>query len=623
MNNNRRFGTLEVIFAVIAVAYVSVALFNRERDNIIEKTIVITDSATAIPITATPASSPLIALETRTPEASQQWYERAQLYLETGDTGAALADVETALSFDSNNPAYFVLRGDIYMQMGLPQMAMFDYISAIEADPTQATTFIKRAEAYRALGDDDAAQSNYQRAFATDTITTQDQIVVYCGMGDIDENLEARLDFYLSAQALGPLPPDCADALARDQRDTGQPQAALQTYNQLLEQHPDHVPALIARAQLHTAAGRYQSAITDLTRSLRVSPENDVALNNRGFAYNKLGNYDRAIADYTASLAYEPDDPITLLNRGSAYQDRGDHQLAIDDFTASIDLDDTNPISFNNRGLSYRALGQNNLAIQDYNTAIELQPESEAGIEYYNRGFLYYQTDRYVLALEDFRTATELMPQDPDTWLMLGDTYDQLGRTTEAASAYQSHISVAADANQPANQRALSYGSDDTNAQANDAPTRPPTDNPSPAPISDRLPLARTLTDVRARSTPSVTAAVVIAISAQETVEILATDDGWTQIRYGSDSGWVLTDALERISAATASGWTQANTVLRVTPAADGEMIRQLTIGERLIITGRNPDSTWLEVMNGPQTGWVPADAVRTTDDLAALAVVR
>jgi len=81
---------------------------------------------------------------------------------------------------------------------------------------------------------------------------------------------------------------------------------ALDLYDRILEQRPDHAPTLINSARVHFIRGRTSEAIELLKRSNRVDPGNPRTLAYLGMAEVKAGRLEDALIHLEGSLLLDP-----------------------------------------------------------------------------------------------------------------------------------------------------------------------------------------------------------------------------------------------------------------------------------------------------------------------------
>ena len=88
-----------------------------------------------------------------------------------------------------------------------------------------------------------------------------------------------------------------------------QPEAALKTYNGILEVHPEYPLALNNRGMLNFYEKNYAEATEDLSQNIDVQADNVDAWATRGAAYAKLDQLSKAKQDFNQVSKLTPEDP--------------------------------------------------------------------------------------------------------------------------------------------------------------------------------------------------------------------------------------------------------------------------------------------------------------------------
>jgi tetratricopeptide (TPR) repeat protein len=92
--------------------------------------------------------------------------------------------------------------------------------------------------------------------------------------------------------------------------DAGNPDKVYREYlhksNDLLDQDPNNVQALVMRGMAHHGKGRNQEALKDLDRALKLKPDNARALILRSEVHFSLGHYDQAREDRKQAVRLDP-----------------------------------------------------------------------------------------------------------------------------------------------------------------------------------------------------------------------------------------------------------------------------------------------------------------------------
>jgi len=187
---------------------------------------------------------------------------------------------------------------------------------------------------------------------------------------------------------------------------------------------PSAGPHTLERAHFHRGVayrglGQPELAIEDYDEVLRTAPDEAMAYMNRGNAYYDLRDFHRAIEDYDRAIANASGDPnlnVIIENRGQSYVELGDYERAIQDYDESIRLDAYYAIAYNDRGAAYHHLGDDERALQDFDQAIALDPNY--ALPYANRALVFANRGDCTQAMRDFSRNIEIGGED--AWARFG-----------------------------------------------------------------------------------------------------------------------------------------------------------------------------------------------------------
>lgn len=156
-------------------------------------------------------------------------------------------------------------------------------------------------------------------------------------------------------------------------------------------------------------AGDAQTAVNLLGKAIQSRPEDYRFYNDRGVAYKVLGSWEKALADYTKAIELKPEYVPALNNRGVLYLQRGSHDKAIADFTEALK-----------------------------HGGIESKVLTNIGWAYANKGD-YRDAQAYL------EKALAARPLDPRSFILMGQTLEQLGDSQRALQMYQLGVGLLHD----------------------------------------------------------------------------------------------------------------------------------------------------------------------------------
>ncbi len=296
-----------------------------------------------------------------------------------GDYRGMLADLERAISIDSQNARLYSVRGNAKSGLGDNQGAIQDYNRALALEPNFAKAYNNRGTSKSDLGDNQGAIEDYNRALAIDPNLAE----VYNNRGLVKSDL-------------------------------GDKQGALDDHNRAIALNPKYATAYYNRGISKSNLGDNQGAIDDYNRAISLKPNYATAYGNRGGTKFRLGDKKGALDDYNRAILLQsgsvnplkPSNAIDYYNRGIVKSDLGDKKGAIDDYNRAIVLNPNYAGAYYNRGINKSDLGDNRGAIDDYNRAIVLNPNHAEA--YGNRGAAKSDLGDKQGAIQDLKKAAEL-----------------------------------------------------------------------------------------------------------------------------------------------------------------------------------------------------------------------
>lgn len=367
-----------------------------------------------------------------TPEESEIYSKRAQIYYEQGKFSLAEADYHKMISLDE---------GDVMGYMGIGRNAnaqkmwndaikQFDYVVKLAPDYSSGYSF--RAESYLGLnkfdraiddvvtalsidGDDKAfylLQNLADSAFVQTVAKLKAQKVKepnenywnYC-LGTVYEHLDKYSDaivYYREA-----IDKESSDAiayrLAHCYNDMGDYERALYFCNQAISLDSTDTNYVFYKASIEYNAGRTKNAISTIEYFIKKNPDNGYGYYKRGWFKDHLGDVEGAVEDYTLCIAMIPEYAYSYLNRGILYRLKGDIEAANNDFQQVIKLD---TISGNNEcaHYAYYYLGNKDKATEIVD---EMLKKNDKG-DFYDAACLYSIMGEKEKAIGYLRKSLEL-----------------------------------------------------------------------------------------------------------------------------------------------------------------------------------------------------------------------
>ena len=175
---------------------------------------------------------------------------RGQAHEQNGDYGRAIAEFDSAIRLNPNNPWAYRNRADAYASKGDLDRAIADYNKAININPGYAKAYSGRGVAYRRMGEFDQAIRDYGRAVRLnprDAEVYKNRGAAYGSKGDYDR--------------------------------------AIADYDAAIGLNPNMAIAYLNRGLAYAKKGAFDPAIADFDAAIGLNPNYTKAYANRGTAY--------------------------------------------------------------------------------------------------------------------------------------------------------------------------------------------------------------------------------------------------------------------------------------------------------------------------------------------------
>ncbi len=248
----------------------------------------------------------------------------------------------------------------------------------------------------------------------------------------------APIDSLMYARAAAYLRPDLTEAVLlaanilvrQEQNDL-----AIEAYDLVPQESPEHIIAALGRADALIAAGRNDAAIEALQQLAKSEPDQIEVWAGLGDTLRRNDRFDEGITayDHAVGLIKGPAKGYWALYyaRAICLERAKQWEKAEADFRMALKLSPDQPDVLNYLGYSYLEKNQNlDEALSMIERAARARPDSGAISD--SLAWAYYRLGRYPEAEKEIERAIQLMPVDPVLNDHLGDIYWAVGRKLEA-----------------------------------------------------------------------------------------------------------------------------------------------------------------------------------------------
>ncbi|MEY4768281.1 MAG: hypothetical protein RL637_920 [Pseudomonadota bacterium] len=189
--------------------------------------------------------------------------------------------------------------------------------------------------------------------------------------------------------------------VAFKQYHTGDYQAAVQAYQQLLSLNPYHPEACHWLGVSYQQQGKFTLATEWMQRSIQLDPENPSYHCNLGVSLAAQQRLPEAITSYQHGLMLTSSNPSLYYNLGNAYRSLYQYELAVTQYQQAIALKPQESLVYNNLALTLHDQGRFTETVAVYQQLINLTNDPIALAQaYYNCSLSLLQIGDYIQGWE-------------------------------------------------------------------------------------------------------------------------------------------------------------------------------------------------------------------------------
>lgn len=156
----------------------------------------------------------------------------------------------------------------------------------------------------------------------------------------------------------------------------GKTNEALESYNKVLERHPNYALALQNRAAIYFQKGDYMEAASDLTTRIETNPNDAEALEQRGTVFLKVEQLDKARKDLLKAKELQPTDK-NILDKLKRLDVKVEEQRELKkDAERQLQADPDDVSALNQRATASKNLGDYRVAVQTAEKVLKQDPKN-------------------------------------------------------------------------------------------------------------------------------------------------------------------------------------------------------------------------------------------------------
>jgi len=231
--------------------------------------------------------------------------------------------------------------------------------------------------------------------------------------------------------------------LAEAYRKSGQPEKAIDMFEQTIRRKPDFWPAVKGLGVTLAKSGRLQQAKETLLKARSTMSEDASLLNDLGLIYVGLGETDEAVQVLKKASSIDPDYPDTFNNLGGALLRLGDRAGAEAAYRTAVRVQPD--FAEAHRNLANLLAGGTNFEEAKYHFQKAVDSNPKYALAYYEYGLALAQHERFRDAKQQFETASKTDPKLAEAHNALGEMLSIEGDANRALQSFQRAVAIKPD----------------------------------------------------------------------------------------------------------------------------------------------------------------------------------
>lgn len=354
--------------------------------------------------------------------------DRSQAYRQLKKHSEELQDLTRAISLDSKDAQLYGLRASCYIDLQKFNDAMADTEKAYALNPKNILYLLLQAEIKAKQNDNDTALPIYNKAVQL----APNDPTVYEARARFNRTrnpnlLEPDVEKALSLNKNPSIP---LMLLAADvQMAKKQYKEAIRYYDLVLKQQPpEQWVVWFLKAQAERADKNYQAALDSWNKVVEHGPQDADMYAGRAEALLVLDRKEEAEKDLDKSISIKPTTNAWALKALISLNGRNYNQ-AITEATSAINLDAKNIRAYHLRAVAYNQDNQSEKALSDIEVALKANPKHAKVILTY--AHILETLSRFDESLKEYNAADALQPNDVELYAQRSTAFFKAGKYPE------------------------------------------------------------------------------------------------------------------------------------------------------------------------------------------------
>jgi tetratricopeptide (TPR) repeat protein len=357
-------------------------------------------------------------------------YYIARMYARLGNTDLSLDALRKAIELNKTFISAVNELGSIYEKQGKVEDAIGLYRKYLEEDGDELA--IREVLARLLLTEDLLEDSRKELQIIIEVEPERTSALLLMGLLESrDGNNSEALAMFKRVRSATPGNYEVIMQVGTLQRKLKSYQDAEESFQEAAKIAPERYEPYVNLAIVYDSTDRQNLAVNSLETAIALEPSRVSVINYLAQLLIRMNRDDQAIDILEQALQISPDKPALMYQLGITYDQNGDFDRTVKIMKRIIEVDPSHYDAMNYLGYSWADrdiyLPE---ALKLVMTALELKPDASYIMD--SLGWIYFKFGQYEEALVQLHEAEKNMASDPTVLEHIGDTYERLGKDSDA-----------------------------------------------------------------------------------------------------------------------------------------------------------------------------------------------
>ena len=268
-------------------------------------------------------------------------------------------------------------KGYLQLENGDIQKACETYRNALKRNPDSIALLNNLAQASKMMGNGKESRYYYRKLIdLCDGEDSREMLMLKANSQMNTNNLTDARKTYQKVLDENPNDIPALFQMAEIYKETGNLNKSNAYLDRILAEECENIPAIIMKGENFSMMEEYEDAIKFYDRALEISPEHEDAIRLKGELLKQIGDKTRLQRHIDSTLKIKPDSAYTLMLKAMECAGKNDDEKALEYFNLAISADPLLDEAYFRKAGFLMLKKRYDEAIECYRQAFEINPES-------------------------------------------------------------------------------------------------------------------------------------------------------------------------------------------------------------------------------------------------------